>query len=283
MQPVTAARTWDLPPITSIGALADWSWLEYGDLDWFADLKGLANKTNSPQLGHYFYKTLLKRHGGIRLIESPKPRLKRLQRDILSDILDRIPSHSAVHGFVTKRSIQTFVAPHVGQSVVLRMDLRDFFANTGGARIQTFFRMLGYPEQVADLLGGICTNAAPLATWEQCEPEMNDCQIREARELYSRLHLPQGAPTSPALANACAYRLDCRLTGLAKCAAVSYTRYADDLAFSGRAGFQKNVERFSTQVAAILLEEGYRVNHRKTRIMTQGVRQHLAGLSPIRR
>jgi hypothetical protein len=95
---------------------------------------------------------------------------------------------------------------------------------------------------------------------------------------YFQPHLPQGAPTSPALANLCAYRLDCRLVGLAKSAGASYTRYADDLAFSGGAEFEKGVERFSVHVAAIAMEEGFRVHHRKTRIMRQGVRQHLAGM-----
>ena len=96
--------------------------------------------------------------------------------------------------------------------------------------------------------------------------------------MYSRPHLPQGAPTSPALANLCSYRVDCRLAGLAESAGARYTRYADDLAFSGDEEFERRVERFSTHVAAILLEEGFTVNHRKTRIMRQGVRQHLAGL-----
>jgi hypothetical protein len=72
--------------------------------------------------------------------------------------------------------------------------------------------------------------------------------------------------------------VDCRLTGLAKSAGAQYTRYADDLAFSGGKDFERCAERFSTHVAVILHEEGFRVNHRKTRIMRQGVRQHLAGL-----
>jgi hypothetical protein len=58
----------------------------------------------------------------------------------------------------------------------------------------------------------------------------------------------------------------------------AYTRYADDLAFSGDDGFERRVERFSIHVAAIAMEEGFHVNHRKTRIMRQGVRQHLLGL-----
>jgi RNA-directed DNA polymerase len=160
--------------------------------------------------------------------------------------------------------------PHVGKRVVLKMDLQDFFPSMTGARIQTIFRMMGYPESVADLLGGICTNAVPRRVWNGGS--------NEASILHTRPHLPQGAPTSPALANICAYRTDCRLTGLARPAEAEYTRYADDLAFSGGEAFERGVERFSTHVAAVLLEEGFSVNHRKTRIMRQGVRQRLAGL-----
>jgi hypothetical protein len=101
--------------------------------------------------------------------------------------------------------------------------------------------------------------------------------------LYARPHLPQGAPTSPALANICAYRVDCRLGGLARAAGAEYTRYADDLAFSGDQHFERRVQRFSTHVAVILNEEGFDVNHRKTRIMRQGVRQRLAGLTANQR
>ena len=95
-------------------------------------------------------------------------------------------------------------------------------------------------------------------------------QLREARALYSRPHLPQGAPNSPALANLCAYRVDCRLAGLAKSAGAQYTRYADDLAFSGGEAFERCVERFRTHVVAILREESFSVHHRKTRIMRAG-------------
>jgi RNA-directed DNA polymerase len=158
------------------------------------------------------------------------------------------------------------------------MDLSDFFPSITGARIQTVFRVAGYPESVADLLGGICTNAVPRYIWNAAARDANQAQLQEARTLHTRPHLPQGAPTSPALANVCAYRLDCRLTGLAYSAGAEYTRYADDLAFSGGEEFERRVERFSTHVAAVLLEEGFSMNHRKTRIMRQGVRQRLVGL-----
>ncbi len=279
MLPVAAAEAWDVPRIESAGALAEWLQLTPGELDWFADLKGLGYREKaSPQLRHYHYRVLAKGSGGIRLIEAPKLRLKELQRRILSGILDRIPPHSAVHGFRKGRSIKTFVAPHVGQRVVLRMDLRDFFPSISRARIQAFFRTAGYPETVADLLGGICSNATPQDAWRHVPFDFDPRELREARALYREPHLPQGAPASPALANLCAYRVDCRLAGLAQSAGAQYTRYADDLAFAGGEEFERRVKRFSTHVAVILHEQGFDAHHRKTRIMRQGVRQHLAGL-----
>ena len=227
MQPVGAASTWDIPTIESVGAMAEWLGITVGELEWFADVKGLGYKRPGPKLGHYHYRILAKDASNIRLIEAAKPRLKALQRHILTQILERIPAHPAAHGFLKGRSIKTFVAPHVGQRVVLRMDLQDFFPSLSGARIQALFRTMGYPEAVADLLGGICTNAAPRHLWKEVASSADPRHLYQARAFYSRPHLPQGAPTSPALANVCCYRVDCRLSGLAKAVGARYTRYAD--------------------------------------------------------
>jgi RNA-directed DNA polymerase len=278
MRPAPATAAWNIPVIESPGDLAKWLGLDPGELRWFADLEGLGYKENSPQLQHYHYRILAKRFGSVRLIEAPKPRLKDLQRQILLWILERIPAHPAVHGFVRGRSILTFVAPHVGRRVVLRMDLRDFFPTFSGARIQSLFRTLGYPEAVADLLGGICTNATPKTVWDEIAVNLGVVNVGEVRRMYARPHLPQGAPTSPLLANISCYRMDCRLSALAEFAGAAYTRYADDLAFSGAEEFERNAERFSVLVGSILREEGFVVHHRKSRVMRQGVRQHLAGL-----
>ena len=100
----------------------------------------------------------------------------------------------------------------------------------------------------------------------------------EARSLRTPSPCRKGAPTSPALANLTAYRLDCRLVSLARTAGAVYTRYADDLAFSGGEEFHRVVKRFSAHAAAVALEEGFSVNHHKTRVMRQGVRQQLTGV-----
>jgi RNA-directed DNA polymerase len=279
MQPVATAREWRIPAIESATALAVWLRLSPGELEWFADLKSLGRVRKSPQqLRHYHYRVFAKRSGNLRLIESPKSRLKELQRQILSLLLDEVPLHPAVHGFRKGRSIRTFTAPHVGQRVVLRMDLRDFFPSISRARVQALLRTAGYPEPVADLLGGICTNAVPRDVWDNLAFYVDPLRVREIGSLYRQPHLPQGAPTSPALANLCCYRMDCRLTGLARSAGAEYTRYADDLAFSGDEEFERRIDRFATHVAAILHEEGFAANHHKTRIMRRGVRQQLTGL-----
>jgi RNA-directed DNA polymerase len=278
MQPAEAAKGWQLPIIETTASLAEWLHLSLSELEWFADLKGFAAKSRDSRLSNYFYRVLTKNVGSLRLIEAPKTRLKGVQRQILTGILDQIPVHAAVHGFVRARSIKTFAAPHVGCRVVLRMDLKDFFTSISGRRIQAFFRTAGYPEAIADLLGGLCTNSAPQRVWRGAKSGLDHEASLHLRDIYSRPHLPQGAPTSPALANLCAYGFDCRLHGLAQAAGATYTRYADDLAFSGDEIFERRVEEFAVRSAAILLEEGFVVHHRKTRIMRQGVRQYLVGL-----
>lgn len=235
MHPAPAATGWAIPRIETEKELADWLRLYPEELAWFADLKGLGAKRGESPLNHYNYRLLTKKFGSIRLIEAPKVRLKQIQREILTGILDPIPTHPAAHGFVPGRSIKTFAAPHVGKNVVLRMDLEDFFPSVSRPRIHAFFRTAGYPEPVADLLGSLCTNVAPHTLWRNTPA--NSMRLGEISEMYAQPHLPQGAPTSPALANHSAYRIDCRLTGLAKSAGAIYTRYADDLAFSGDEGF----------------------------------------------
>lgn len=280
MQPHRRAHAWPVPAIESVGALAEWLQIMPGELEWFADLKRMIARREDGiegPLSHYHYRILAKPGGDVRLIEAPKQRLKQMQSRILAEILEKIPLHPAAHGFRRGRSIKSFAAPHVGQRVVVRMDLRDFFPSIAAPRVQAMFRTAGYPERVANLLGGLCTNAAPRALWTAKGSGIDPLRMAEARQLYAWPHLPQGAPTSPAVANICAYRVDCRLTGLAEASGAVYTRYADDLAFSGGEDFERGAERFAIRAAAILLEEGFAVHHRKTRIMREGVRQYLAG------
>lgn len=277
MRPTAVAAAWQVPPIHNPAELATWLGVRLSELDWFADRRQLGQKQHRARLGHYHYRALSKRSGHIRLIESPKPRLKEIQRRILREILDPIPVHAAAQGFRPGTSICTFAQPHVGRRVVLRLDLRDFFPSVPQAQVRAIFRTCGYPDSVAELLTCLCVNATPHEIWEAHQPA-ETAEANAARWCYANPHLPQGAPTSPALANLAAYRLDCRLSGLTHAAGGVYSRYADDLAFSGDEGFQQSARRFLTHAGAIVMEEGFHVHFRKTRVMPQAARQQLAGV-----
>jgi RNA-directed DNA polymerase len=142
------------------------------------------------------------------------------------------------------------------------------------------FRTSGYPEAVAHALTGLTTNVVPRSVWRAApRPEGADAlqgHYRLGRRLATP-HLPQGAPTSPALANLCAHGLDRRLTGLAETFGMTYSRYADDVAFSGAIG-PTTVRRIICAVTGIAKDEGFVINEVKTRAVTRSQRQRLAGV-----
>lgn len=267
-----------LPELPTPADLAAWLGLTVGELSWYADPRGSIRSIDGP-LCHYHYKWVSKRHGNYRLIESPKNRLCAIQRKILRDILDRVPVHISAHGFRRGHSCMSYVAQHVGMQTVLRMDLKNYFGSITARRVNAMYQTLGYPEGTAKYLTGLCTNRVPTGMFEKISGAVQDYVVpHQERINLSAPHLPQGAPTSPALANLCSFRLDLRFYAFANNMGANYTRYADDLAFSGDDEFRRNVERFYLQAAAIALEEGFHVNFRKTRIMHRSNRQILTGI-----
>jgi RNA-directed DNA polymerase len=280
MLPATGApATWQVPALTTTRALAAWLELTPGELDWFADCQGRLVHAESGPLSHYTYRWLKGRSGKYRLLEMPKHRLKQIQRRLLHDILDRIIPHDCVHGFRQGRSVATYVAQHTGKRIVMRFDLRAFFPSIRASRVHCLFRTAGYPRDVARVLTGLCTNRVADEVWQATSaPDRSRGDHETNRLLYRSVHVPQGAPTSPALANLCAYRLDCRLDALARSRNAVYTRYADDLAFSGGEELERGARRFQVLVCRIALEEGFTLQTRKSRFMRQGVRQQLAGV-----
>jgi len=264
-----------LPALRSVADLAAWLNITPRELNWFAG-KWRNDIPHPNPLRHYHYRWVDKRSGGLRLIEIPKARLRAIQRRILQKLLDRVLPHNAAHGFIKGRSSVTHAAEHSGKYVVIRMDIKDFFPNIPAGRIHALFAKLGYSDQVARLLAGLCTHITPGVV-------LSDDRVRQhlsfaERQPFRSAHLPQGAPTSPALANLCAFRLDMRLDALADSMNARYTRYADDLVFSGDHAFSACAQRFHIQVAAIALEEGFVINTRKTRIMRAATRQQVTGL-----
>lgn len=269
---------WPVPRWNSVSELREWLQLEPSEFDWFADRKGLERFAADESLRHYRYRWIRKRGGTARLIEAPKPRLKAIQRRLLDEVFTRIPTHDAAHGFRVGRSVASFVAPHVGRTAVLRMDLKDFFPSINPCRLRSLLMTCGYAEEVAVALTSVCTNRVPQSVFKDFPFPENWEAKRSQLVLLRQAHFPQGAPTSPQIANLCAYRFDCRLTGLAQWAGATYTRYADDLLFSGDAEFARRSERFAIYVGAIAIEEGFEINTHKTRLMRSSIRQTAGGV-----
>ena len=283
-RPVVATRMlrnpWHLPVLHGLEHVGHFLQLDVGELEWFADGRHLARGAAAVPLQQYRVSTRLAPSGAVRVLEAPKPRLKAMQRLLLARVLHGVPPHDAAHGFRPGRSVATYAVPHAGQAVVLRIDLEGFFASVSVGRVYGILRAAGYPEPVAHCLAGLCTTVLPRTAWARV-PRPADELLGALWRLGRRLaapHLPQGAPTSPVLANLAARRLDVRLTALAASWGGAYTRYADDLAFSGGRGWGRGTSRLIDAVAAIAASEGFRVNERKTAVMPKAGRQLLGGL-----
>ncbi|MGN7873093.1 RNA-directed DNA polymerase [Mitsuaria sp. PDC51] len=263
--------------------LAAWLGLTLDELDHFAGpARQYRERTATPRQPHAHptphYRGLLvpKRRGGLRLIEAPMPRLKTLQRRLLDDFLQQLPCHEAAHGFVRGRNVATHAAGHAGQDFVIRFDLRDFFPSIGRARVRATLRTLGLPDAVVERLVLLCLTRTPAPLRERLR-EDDSIDADGARRLAS-FHLPQGAPTSPVLANLCAFPMDLRLDGLARRFGARYTRYADDLVFSGPASLRRDQRALRAWVTAIVEDEGFRLRRDKTRAMPAGGRQSVTGV-----
>jgi RNA-directed DNA polymerase len=261
----TVRMRWRTPRLDDLAAVADFLAVDGDLLDWFADRREINRHARDERLRHYRYHWLPH-----RLIEAPKPRLRAIQRRLLDQVLAAIPVHDRVHGFVAGRGVHTFAGSHAGQAVLVSLDLRAFFSSITASRVYAVFREAGYPEPVAHTLTALTTTRTPAHVLRAAPDATRAALLR-------RPHLPQGAPTSPALANLCAFRLDRRLTALADRFGLHYSRYADDLAFSGTLGARRTDDLISL-VRSIVAEEGFRTHPDKTRVRRQGDRQLLAGL-----
>jgi hypothetical protein len=217
---------------------------------------------------HYVQFAIPKRSGGERLILAPKRELKALLRTLNAELATKLPVSEYAHGFRRGRSIATHAAPHVGKKVVVRLDLKDFFPSLHVGRVRGLLIALGYSYPVAATLATLMTEAVR-------QP------VQVGEEVFfvpvGGRHVVQGAPTSPAIANAIVLSLDRRVAGLAKKLGFAYTRYADDLTFSGddtavARALIKGVQR-------IVHAEGFALNPDKTRVMTQRGAQVITGVT----
>ena len=197
-----------------------------------------------------YYRTyrITKKAGGYRRIEAPRRFIKLIQRWIYIYILSTRELPETVTGFARGKNIFSNAQPHIPNKNLMVVDIKDFFPSIDYQDVYRTFKSFGFPTKVNALLSRLCT-------------------------LYRRL--PQGAPTSPALANLVFHPVDLALQELANSWDCAYSRYADDIALSGNAPFSK---KHTKAVSDTLKDWGFRTNHRKTRIIGGGGKQILTGL-----
>jgi len=265
----------NLPELPSIEALAQWLELTPGETLWLADEWNQEARRSEASQRHYRYRWLAREYGADRLIQMPKRRLREAQRKIYDALLRLVPVHAAAQGFVRGRSTLTHARQHVGRAWVLRLDLAQFFCHVARPRVQGVFAMLGYAPAVARCLAALCTNRVPTQVL-QAAP--HGPLPWTQRQLFRDAHLPQGAPTSPALANLVAFGLDVRLAALARKLGATYTRYADDLTFSHVEWQRADAMRCARAVGRIVAGCGFAIHPRKTLCMGAHQRQYVTGI-----
>ena len=199
-----------------------------------------------------FYKTfeIPKHNGSKRLIEQPLVDLLIIQRWILDYIL--IPAsytyvHHSAKAFMSGMSLTYNLAPHVKKDIVVALDIKDFFTNITFWPVYNIFHEMGYNNKISKLLAQLC--------------------------LYKGF-LPQGAPTSPMLSNLIFYRMDTAISGYCERRNITYTRYADDLVFSGKKIQVKLLVRY---VEGRLAKNSLFLNTEKTKVMGRGNAQYVTG------
>lgn len=262
---------WELPELTTPQDLADWLEIPLGHLGWLTGRYLDGKRPLDASKAHYHYTWKQKRKGGFRLIEAPYPLLRQVQEQILDEILCCVPTHVSAHGFKTGCSVLTNAQPHLGKDVVVKLDLDNFYTRVRYSRVVALFRGIGYNREIAIWLARLTTSAIPgNLRFPGGQPKL--------MSLFLPRHLPQGAPTSPALANLVAYSLDIRLNGIAESFGAQYTRYGDDLTFSGDHKFRASLRLFLPLVRQIIRHERFVLNPKKMQVVRPCSRQLVTGV-----
>ncbi|MBK9258405.1 MAG: RNA-directed DNA polymerase [Polyangiaceae bacterium] len=267
---VEALQKNGLPILSTPAEVAKTLGLPIGKLRW------LCHHNDAVTRPHYVYFEVPKRSGGTRLLSAPHENLAKAQEWIFNNILQKLPTENPAHGFVKGRSTVTNAKEHVGQGIVINLDLSDFFPTIGFGRVRGLFESLGYSPAVATIFALLCT-----------EPPRR--KVTYDGTLYwvavGDRGLPQGACTSPAISNLVSRKLDRRLLGMTRKMGWTYTRYADDLTFSaemqeiegGKKG-RKDLGMLLARIRHIVQEEGFAINPKKGRLQHAGGRQEVTGI-----
>jgi len=260
-------RSRGLPAVLSLRQLATATDVPYDYL------RSIVSRTRDP----YFDLALPTRSGIARPISSPEPLLADVQRWLLREVLSAAPVHRASHAYARGRSIRTAAEQHVGARWLVKLDVHSFFHAIHEPSVYRVYSALGYPPLVALEMTRISTRL-------QGERRLDLSRIARYPKIEAYAAgglgvLPQGAPTSGLLANAVAFRLDEALSALADSRGLGYTRYSDDLTFSGFEPFDRgSATELVREVSGHLRRAGFVPHLRKTRIVPPGARKVVLGL-----
>ena len=195
------------------------------------------------------YKTfeINKKSGGTRQIEAPDSFTKKRQEDYLKYLYRAYPISPYAHGFAHKRSIVSNAKPHTNKKFVYSVDIKDFFPSITIEKIKALgcFRL----------------------KWNLCFYDFKDGKGKR---------LPQGAPTSPYIANLYLKKFDYKIAKKLKGVNIAYTRYADDITFSGN-DFNA-MEKSLSFIIKRLNKIGLEINYKKVKKMPAWQRQYVCGI-----
>ncbi len=203
--------------------------------------------------GRYKEFSIPKKDGTTRDIAATCVSLKLMQRWVLENILYKVRVSQYSYGFKRGEKGSPLVRcaeRHRNNLYILKMDLKNFYPSISKERIFKQFLQLGYNSYAANLLSNICT-------------------------LHKRL--PQGAVTSPYLANLVCYRMDKRIAGYCNKREITFTRYADDLTFS--CDNRDSLRNVYGMIKKIVEDEGFLLNEKKTQFMTPKVHKKILGVT----
>lgn len=188
-----------------------------------------------------------KKSGGYRELSAPGAELKWIQKLILTKILDKVALPACVHGCRKGHSIKTHAAGHLGLPYHLSLDIRDFFPSVHHTRVRKLFARLGFDSGAANILARLTTD---------------------------QHHLPQGAPTSPAVANLILSPFVRFLRRLPSSGRAARGTYLDDIDLSSGSDLAPLI---NTLVQA-LRRHGFRIATNKMRCSGPGEDHLITGL-----
>ncbi|PAE23881.1 retron St85 family RNA-directed DNA polymerase [Bacillus sp. 7894-2] len=196
-----------------------------------------------------FYKEhkIIKSNGGYRTISAPSFNLKAIQRWVLDNILYKYQVSDNANGFVKGKSIKNNAESHIGKEIILNIDIKNFFPSITFQQVFYLFYNSGYTKEMS---------------------------FTFAKLLTFKGRLPQGSPASPYLANILCKKLDSRLNGFAIKIGASYSRYADDITFSGDADIYRHI----SFIRNIIESENFKINEKKLRVQKSNSKQEVTGL-----